>query len=76
MKRILIQADDTLLQRARRRAQERGISFAQLAREALEKEVGAESPPRPRSVGAFASGRGDLSRRASRGPLPPAGKWR
>ena len=39
MKRVMIQADAGLLERARRAARERGISFPQLVREALEHEL-------------------------------------
>ena len=39
MKRVMIQADDGLLERARRAAHERGVTFPQLVREALEHEL-------------------------------------
>jgi len=69
----MIQADDELLERARRRAAERGVSIAQIVREALEKELGGQ--PAPRSFGSFESGRGDLSRRASEDDFEPD-PWR
>jgi hypothetical protein len=39
MKRVMIQADDELLERARSAARERGVSFPQLVRLALEREL-------------------------------------
>ncbi len=64
----MIQADEALLDRARRRAADRGVSVAQLVREALERELGPAAPlPDIRCAGAFGSGEGDLARRASTG---------
>ena len=61
---MMIQADEELLARARRRAADRGVSVAHLVREALERELGpVGSPPEIRSTGAFDSGQGDLARR-------------
>jgi hypothetical protein len=53
MRRVMIQADPVLLERARRAARERGITFPQLVRDALEHELGpsAGSPPRLASAG-------------------------
>lgn len=66
MKRIMVQADERLLERARRRAAERGVSVAQVFRDALERELGPEPPAPPlTSIGAVRSELGDLSRRAS-----------
>ena len=50
----MIQADTALLERARRAARERGVTFPQLVRDALEHELGPTSgAPRPlSSVGA------------------------
>jgi hypothetical protein len=43
----MIQADRQLLERARKVAHERGVTFPQLVRDALEREVAASSiPPR------------------------------
>lgn len=76
MKRIMIQADEELIERARRRAAERGVSIAHLVREALEKELGDGRPwPKPHSIGKFRSGSGDLSRRASEDEYEPP-PWR
>lgn len=38
-RRVMIQADESLLERARQRAGERGITFPQLVRDAIEREV-------------------------------------
>jgi hypothetical protein len=45
MRRVMIQADDDLLERARRAARERGITFPQLVRDALERELAAHARP-------------------------------
>jgi hypothetical protein len=47
MRRVMIQADDDLLERARRVARERGITFPQFVREALERELAAHARPIP-----------------------------
>ena len=66
MQRIMVQADEALLRRARTVAADRGVSLAQLVRDALERELGTGGPqPEIRSAGAFASGAGDLARRTS-----------
>jgi hypothetical protein len=71
MRRIMIQADEDLLRRARRTAIRRGVSIAQLVRDALEREVGPELPPPLLSSGRFRSATGDLSERASRDEYEP-----
>ena len=72
MQRIMVQADETLLRRARSVAADRGVSLAQLVRDALERELGAGGPqPEIRSAGAFASRSGDLGRRASDDEFEP-----
>lgn len=66
MKRIMVQVDEQLLERARRRASERGVSVAQVFRDALERDLGDEiPPPELTSSGAVRSKEGDLSRRAT-----------
>jgi len=76
MRRVVIQAEPELLERAKRRAAQRGVSAAQIWREALVHELGADDderiPPPLTSIGAFSSRRGDLSRRASDGEYEPA----
>jgi hypothetical protein len=50
MQRVMIQAERTLLERAQRAAHERGVSFPQLVRESLEREVALNTAqPRPLS---------------------------
>ena len=75
MQRLMIQAEPELVERAKRRARERGVSVAQVVREALEHELGVSGrmpiPPPLRCIGAFSSGRGDLSRRASEDEYEP-----
>ena len=75
MQRLMIQAEPELVERAKRRARERGVSVAQVVREALEHELGAAeeepTPPPLRCIGAFRSGRSDLSRLASEDIFEP-----
>lgn len=75
MQRLMIQADPALVERAKRRAAERGVSLAQVVREALEHELAVqeEEPLAPplRCIGIGRSGRGDLSRRASEDEYEP-----
>jgi ribbon-helix-helix CopG family protein len=53
----MIQADPDLLERARRAARERGVSFPELVREALEHELARSGPPpEPRAVGVISTG--------------------
>jgi hypothetical protein len=73
MQRLMIQAEPELVQRTKRRAAERGVSVAQVVREALGHELGDEPEQPPFSlIGAFRSGRSDLSRAVGtrRGWLP------
>jgi hypothetical protein len=72
MRRIMIQADERLLERARHRASERGVSIAQVFRDALERDLGDDQPPPAlTSIASVRSGAGDLSRRASDGEYEP-----
>lgn len=72
MQRFMVQADETLIERLKQRAADRGISVAAVVREALERELGPTAkPPEIRSIGAFASEGGDLSRRASADEYEP-----
>ncbi len=80
-KSIEIEAD--LLERAQRAARERGVEVPELVREALEHELagaGSESLSRAKDegeqppltcIGAFSSGRGDLSRLAAEDVFEP-----
>jgi hypothetical protein len=76
MQRLMIQADAELVERAKRRAAERGVSVAQVVREAMERDLGRE-PQQPSFslIGAFTSGRSDLSRLASEDVFEPE-PWR
>ena len=67
----MVQADEELLRRARRAAARRGVSIAQLVRDALERELGPGRQPPPLSTGRFRSAAGDLSERASRDEFEP-----
>jgi hypothetical protein len=61
----MIQADHQLLERARRAAHERGVTFPQLVREALEHELAARSePPRLLSCAGVISTGGRARERA------------
>ena len=73
MKRIMIQAEERLLERVRRRAAQRGVSVAQVVRDALEKDLGYEQalPPQPLCIGILSSNEGDFSRRASDDEFQP-----
>jgi hypothetical protein len=74
MQRLMIQAEPELIERAKRRAQERGVSVAQVVRDAIEHELGAVEeriPPPLNCIGIGRSGRGDLSRRASEDEYEP-----
>ena len=75
MQRLMIQAEPELVERAKRRARERGVSVAQIVREAMEHELGTGDeervPPPFTLIGAFSSEHGDLSRRASEDEYEP-----
>lgn len=79
MQRLMIQAEPELVARAKRRAAERGVSVAQVVREAMEHELGSvkeeQIPPPLTCIGALKSGRSDLSRLASEDIFEPA-PWR
>jgi hypothetical protein len=80
-----IEVDAELLERAERVAEERGVAVPQLVQDALEHELG-EAAPKPQRgpqskdegeqppltcIGAFSSGRGDLSKLASEDVFEP-----
>ena len=65
MNRVMIQADNALLERARRAARERGVTFPQLVRDAIEHELGPRSgAPRPLSCVGVVSTDGRARERA------------
>lgn len=68
MQRLMIQAEPELIERVKRRAARRGVSAAQVWREAARNELRAEQeriPPPLTCIGIFDSGRSDLSELAS-----------
>jgi hypothetical protein len=77
MQRLMIQAEPELVERAKRRARERGVSVAQVVREALDNELRSTEPleepiPPPLTcIGVISSGRSDLSRLASEDIFEP-----
>jgi hypothetical protein len=76
MQRLMIQAEPELVERAKQRARERGVSVAQVVREALEHELRATEseepmPPPLNCVGIVSSGRSDLARLASEDIFEP-----
>lgn len=75
-----VEIEAELLERAQRVARERGVAVPQLVSEALEHELGPETPrpaedegeqPPVTCIGMFASGRGDLSKLASEDVYEP-----
>lgn len=74
MRRTTIVAPQELLDRLRRVAEDRGVSFATVIREALE-EKAEEAFPKPRSIGIGASGYSDSARRAA-DERPEPSSWR
>jgi hypothetical protein len=79
MQRLMIQAEPELVERAKRRAAERGVSVAQVVRDAMKSELGSVGeeriPPPLTCIGIGRSGRTDLSRLASEDVYEPA-PWR
>ncbi len=73
MKRTTVMAEESTLDHLRRLADERGVSFAEVVREALEQKA-SEYRPRPRSVGVGSSG-DDGVLREGEGRVPPR-SWR
>lgn len=75
-----VEIEGDLLAKARRAARERGVEVPQLVHEALEHEIGSAAPepigdeghqPPLTGIGAFRSGRGDLSELASKDVFEP-----
>jgi hypothetical protein len=79
MQRLMIQAEPELVERAKRRAAERGVSVAQVVRDAMEHDLGQADeeriPPPLTCIGVMKSGRSDLSRLAGEDIFEPA-SWR
>jgi hypothetical protein len=70
MIRTTIMAEEETLQRLRALARERGVSLAQVVREALEQKA-EEYRPKPKILGMFTSGDPGLSQKAGVGRTPP-----
>jgi hypothetical protein len=75
-----VEIEGDLLERARRVARERGVEVPQLVHDALEHEIGQAAPrptrdegerPALTCIGAFSSGRGDLSKVANEDVFEP-----
>jgi hypothetical protein len=67
-----VELDAVLAQRARQEAAARGISLRQFVANTLERELTNRLPQPPFSmIGAFRSGRGDLSKLASEDVFEP-----
>lgn len=66
-----VELDADLARRARREAERRGITLRQLVEDAIRRELGDEPQPPFSLIGAFRSGRSDLSRLASEGNFEP-----
>ena len=65
MQRVMIQADKTLLERAQRTAHERGVSFPQLVRESLERELTLSAvQPKPIACAGIVSTGGEARARS------------
>jgi predicted transcriptional regulator len=74
MARTTISLEDGMMQELHRLANERRISMAALIREAVEQKL-ASHRPKPRSLGAGASGQHDTARRAG-DERPEPRSWR
>jgi len=74
MERTTIMADEAVVERLRALARDRGVSFAEVVREALDVKA-AEYRPKPRGMGMFSSSTPDGSEVASEGRIPPV-SWR
>ena len=74
MQRTTIVASESLLERLRRIAADRGVSMATVIREALEDKA-EQSHPKMRSLGLGDSGRTDIARRTAEEPIVPE-PWR
>ena len=76
MKRAIFQADEALLDRARRHAEQRGVSFAEVVREALEKELNGAAPRAMPHVRMFRSRPGPSAREMTEAGRVPPRSWR
>jgi hypothetical protein len=74
MKRTTIMAEERTLERLQALARDRGVSFAEVAREALEAKA-AEYRPKPTIIGMFDSGEPTDAAELAAEPVPPV-SWR
>ena len=74
MERTTIVAEPEVLERLRRLARDRGVSFAEVVREALEQKS-LEYRPKPTFLGVMSSGRSDVASTAANERVPPR-SWR
>jgi hypothetical protein len=74
MSRTTIIADDHVIARLKSLARERGVSFSQVVREALE-EKALTHRPKPKSIGVFRSSRTDIASTDATERVPPV-SWR
>ncbi len=74
MTRTVVTISKKTLKRLKHQAAERNISFAALVRKTLDDKA-EESPPFPKSIGIFDSGRTDLARLAGE-VRPEPRSWR
>lgn len=74
MERTTVSLPEGLLKRLRVLAAERGVSMAEMIREAIGETI-SRHRPRPRSLGVGASGRADTARRTGE-ERPEARPWR
>lgn len=76
MVRMIFQADAELVERTKRRATQRGVSVAQVVRDALMRELGGEERPPPvPGLGSLRSGQRDTARTAGDMAFEPP-PWR
>jgi predicted DNA-binding ribbon-helix-helix protein len=75
MQRTTISLPRNLVKRLKIMAAERGVSMAELIREAAEEKV-SESRPKPKSIGIADSGRTDISQLASDWHIFEPPEWR
>jgi len=74
MERTTIMAEEVTLDLLRRLARDRGVSFAEVVREALDQKAG-EYRPAPTCLGLGDSGRSDISSTLATERVPPR-SWR
>jgi len=74
MERTTVMATPETLRRLRALARDRGTSFAEVVREALDEKAG-EYRPRPTSLGIASSGPNRVARTEATEPVPPV-SWR